>query len=103
MEQEFIAAIHNKKKLEITYYAQKHDAYVTRVCAPMDIGPHQRYPEKGDYYHVWDYDGSKGPHPAPLSKESIKSITVLDESFDPADFVTWNTNWTVSRDWGAYS
>jgi hypothetical protein len=33
-------------------------------------------------------------------------MDILDEYFEPAEFVTWNTRtspWFITRDWGAYS
>lgn len=103
MLQDFVNAIHGKNKLRITYFSKKDETTVVRLCAPMDVGPHKRFPDRGDYYHVWDYDGSSGPHPVPLSEEQIQHINILDEKFDPADFVTWDTDWTISRDWGSFS
>lgn len=103
MYEEFIDAIHNKKKIRVTFYSKKDETYVTRLCAPMDFGPHARFPDKGDRYHIWDYEGSSGPHQAPLDPEQIQSIDVLDEEFDPSEFVTWETNWFIPRDWGPYS
>ena len=35
--------------------------------------------------------------------EQVISIEVLPDTFDPAEFVTWDTNWIVKRDWGKYS
>jgi hypothetical protein len=103
MEEDFISAIHNKNKIRITYFSKKDNGYVTRLCAPMDIGPHKRFPDKGDRYHVWDYDGSNGPHPSSLEPDQIRSIEALDEDFDPSEFVTWETDWTIARDWGRCS
>lgn len=103
MEENFIQAIHNKKKAIITYYSKKDNAPVRRQCAPLDIGPHARYPDKGDYYFIWDYDGSDKAHPVPKKAEDIISLEILDEEFDPSEFITWDTNWTIPRDWGKYS
>jgi predicted DNA-binding transcriptional regulator YafY len=103
MEQRFTDAIHSKNKVKITYFSKKDKMITTRICAPLDIGLHKGFPDRGDYYHVWDYDGSKKPHYAPLKSDQIRDFEVLDETFDPADFVTWNTDWTISRDWGHYS
>ena len=103
MYQEFIEAIHQKKKIRVTYFSKKDNATISRLCAPMDYGPHKRFPDKGDRFHVWDYEGSAGPHPAPLDPEQVQRIEVLDDTFDPADFVTWETDWVIPRDWGQYS
>lgn len=69
----------------------------------MDIAPHKGFPDRGVYYHVWDYEGSKGPHTAPIKAELISRIDVTDQEFDPSEFVTWQPDWTIDRDWGDYS
>ena len=103
MLEEFIDAIHQKKKIIVTFFSKKDEVIVVRTCAPMDFGPHKRFPDKGDRYQVWDYDGSSGPHPAPLDPDQVQSIEVMDEEFDPSEFVTWDTDWIIQRDWGPYS
>jgi len=103
MKDEFIQAIHEKNKMQLTYFSKKDGANVTRLCAPMDVGPHRSYSEKGDYYHVWDFDGASKPHSVPLKEENIIEMIVLTEKFDPGDFVSWTPNWIVPRDWGVYS
>ncbi len=103
MKENFVNSIHGKKKVRITYYSKKDEANTIRTCAPLDIGPHSRYPDKGDYFHFWDFDGSEKPHVVPKKEEDIIKIEVLSEEFDPSEFITWETNWTISRDWGQYS
>ncbi len=103
MEDKFIEAIRSMNKISVTYFKKKDESTVTRTCAPMDIGPHKRFPDKGEYYQVWDYDGSNGPHPSPLKSDQIISVNILSEKFDPSEFVTWQTEWTIPRDWGQYS
>lgn len=103
MEDQFVSAINDKKKVRVTFYSKKDQKSVTRTCAPMDIGPHSSFPDRGDYFHVWDYDGASGPHPAPLKRDQIIDLETLSENFEPGDFVTWTPDWTVPRDWGVYS
>lgn len=69
----------------------------------MDYGPSRRAKEKNDRYHMWDYDSDTGRHTLSLPPEQIVNIELLDETFDPSEFVTWPPSWIVSRNWGAFS
>lgn len=105
MKEQFIAAIHAKKKVRITFYSKEDGRDLTRLCAPMDYGPSRRTKDKTNRFHFWDYESDKQEHTLSLLQDQIKSIEVLEDSFMP-DFVTWNTKtsrWHVKRDWGAYS
>jgi hypothetical protein len=69
----------------------------------MDYGPSRRAHQKNDRFHFWDYDSDTANHTLSLNPEQIVSITVLQERFEPGDFVRWRPNWIVSRNWGQYS
>ena len=104
--EEFIQAIHNKRKIRLSYYAKKHGKVITRLCIPYDFGPSRRDKIKKDKYHFYDLEGSERPHPTPIFPEKIRGIKVLDETFDPKDYVKWDVKkspWFVKRDWGEYS
>lgn len=103
MHDTFIAAIHGKKKLRITFYSEEDGGYLTRICAPMDWAEGARIKDGVRRYWVWDYESDKKNHTLPLRAERIRSLEVLDAVFDPAEFVSWNTNWSIARDWGALS
>lgn len=105
MKEEFIQAIKNKRKIRATFFSKKDNDYVTRVCAPMDYGPTRRenVSDKTDRFHMWDYEGKTGPHTASPTHDLVDNITVLDETFDPAEFVSWPPNWFIPRDWGDLS
>ena len=99
----FIQAIQDKKKISITFHSAKDGMDVTRIGAPMDFGPHARFKDKSYRYHVWDFSSPSGPHTEPLEASQIRSISLLADQFDPADFVTWTPKWHVPRNWGQLS
>jgi hypothetical protein len=104
METKFIAAIHSKHKVRLTFYSKEDKGPITRTCAPMDYGPSRRaIADKSDRFHFWDYDSDTGNHTLSLLPDQINLIEVLGDTFDPADFVTWSPNWFVVRDWGEFS
>ncbi|CAL2082927.1 hypothetical protein [Tenacibaculum dicentrarchi] len=105
MKELFINAIHNKQKIKVTFFAKKYNEDITRICAPMDFGMSQgkNTKDKSEKYHLWDFESSSGGHTLPLKPDVIKNIEVLDINFEPSEFVTWNANWIVSRDWGQFS
>ncbi|PCE33593.1 hypothetical protein BZL54_05030 [Burkholderia ubonensis subsp. mesacidophila] len=99
----FISAIHSKNKLRVTFHSQKSGTTVTRDSAPMDFGPRTNDAIRIDRYHFWDFTSPSGPHTESLRADQIQSIFCLNDVFDPADFVTWRTNWNIHRDWGRLS
>lgn len=102
MHNEFIKAIHSKKLINLSY-RKKDGTFTSRKCAPLDFGPHKRYPNKGDLYHIWDFEGSNGPHVSSLEADQINSLEVLSEEFEPDEFVNWSVDWSIPRNWGAFS
>ena len=103
---EFVQAIHNKRKIRLSYYAEKHGEVITRLCIPYDFGPLRSDEAKKDRYHFHDCEGSKGGHTASILSENVRGIEVLEEGFEPKDYITWDTKekpWHIKRDWGEYS
>ncbi len=100
----FIAAIDEREILILTF-ASKEDggAELIRSCAPMDFGPSTRTHDKSDRYHFHDYDSGDGPHTLSLPPEQVVSIEPTGQTFDPGEFITWDTDWHHARDWGSYS
>lgn len=103
MHEDFIKAIHDRNKVKLVFYSKEDDGILERICAPMDYGPSRRFHDKSDRYHLWDYDSDQNWHTLSLLPEQIVNINVLDETFDPAEFIIWDANWFIERDWGIYS
>ena len=103
MKDKFIAAIHSKSKIRVTFFSKEDRRNIVRLCAPMDFGPSRRAADKSDRFHMWDYESDKKNHTLSLIPNQVVSIDVLDQNFDPAEFITWSTDWFVQRDWGQYS
>ena len=99
----FIQAIHDKKKVRVTFFSEEDEKHITRLCAPMDYGPGRKMRDQRDRYWLWDYESDTGVHPLPLKEEQIQSMVVLEDQFDPAEFVKWSPAWFIKRDWGKYS
>lgn len=59
MHDKFIDAIHNRSKIQLTFYSKEDDATITRLTAPMDLGPSRRAHDKSDRFHFWDYESDK--------------------------------------------
>ncbi len=106
MKDLFIQAIQNFSKVRISFYSLEDRKILVRICAPLDFGPSRRAKEKNDRFHVWDYDSDKVTHVLSLNPEQVRKIELIDERFDPAEFVTWDTKrstWLIKRNWGKYS
>ena len=103
MKDKFIQAIHEKRKLKVTFFSKEDGTTLVRTCAPMDYGPSRRARRKNDRYHFWDYDSDTRRHTLSLNPEQVLEVEMLDEHFEPSEFVTWKPNWFIQRDWGEYS
>lgn len=106
MEEQFIGAIHSKNKIRLTFFSKEDGRNLVRTCAPMDFGPSRRAIDQSDRYHFWDYDSDTKRHTLSLLSEQVINIEILPQTFEPSEFVTWDTStsqWFVSRDWGIYS
>lgn len=103
MISDFVNAIRSKRRVRITFFSKEDEAPLTRVCAPMDFGPSRRSKDQSDRFHVWDYESDKGPHVLSLAQDQVLRIEVLEDSFDPAEFIDWDTDWFTPRDWGPFS
>jgi len=103
MNKDFINAIHSKSKIQLTFFSKEDQGVLIRLCAPMDYGPSRRTKNQDDRFHFWDYESDKKNHVLSLLPNQVVSMTVLEENFEPEEFISWETNWFVKRDWGVYS
>lgn len=106
LNDKFIQAIRDKRKVRVTFYSKEDGGLLTRKCAPMDYGPSRRAKQQNDRFHLWDYESDTERHSLQLNPEQISKLEVLDEIFDTSEFITWDTTenpWFIPRDWGQYS
>lgn len=103
MHETFIRAIHDKKKIIITFFSNEDGHILRRECAPFDYGPSKRYKDKSPRYHMFDYTSDSGSHVLSILPNQLKSITITDEDFDPSELVSWTPQWHIQRDWGRVS
>jgi hypothetical protein len=104
--QVFLDAIAGKRRLSVTFNSKKEGRELTRVCAPLDYGPLRGGLDQSPRYQLWNLEGRKKPLNVVLSADEILDIKVLDETFEPADIVTWAFKpgaWAIQRDWGDLS
>lgn len=99
----FIQAIHSEQKVSFSFFSKEDGHILTRKCAPMDFGPSRRAKNKADRYHLWDYESDTKSHTLSLLPNQVQNIIVLDEKFNPSEFVSWEPDWFIVRDWGIYS
>jgi hypothetical protein len=94
LKERFLQARQGEHKIRITFHPKADRPVLMRICAPLDYGPGKV--DRSDHLHVWEYseDGSGG-HLLSLKPEQVVRIDLLDEEFDPADFM-----WFINRDWG---
>ncbi len=107
MDETFIRAIHDKRRVRITFYSKEDGGLLSRQCAPLDFGPSRRAKNKSNRYHSWDFESDSGAnHVLNLEPANVVKIELLPDGFDPGQIITWDTKkspWFVERDWGAHS
>lgn len=103
MKDLFISHIHSRKKLKLTFYSKEDGHNLTRLCAPMDYASSSRAKDKTPRFHFWDFESDTKNHTLSLLDSQIISIEPTNISFNPSEFITWSTNWTIKRDWGVFS
>lgn len=98
----FLKAIFEKRvvKVKVNTYEK---GLIVRECIPFDYGPSRRYKDGRDRYHFYDLDSPDGKHNLSILPDQLKEITLLNKTFEPGDYVHWDTNWHIDRDWGEYS
>lgn len=104
--QNFIKAIHDKTKVNLSFFSKEDRRILVRLCAPMDFGPSRRARDKADRYHFWDYESDTKNHVLALAPEQIDKIELTDISFNPVEFITWDVQknpWFVKRNWDFFS
>lgn len=103
MHELFLGALHDKQLLRVRFFSREDGGELVRICAPMDFGPSRRAHDKTPRYHFWDYDSDQGSHTLSLLPRNVRELEPTGDLFDPAEFVTWQTNWIIPRNWGPFS
>jgi hypothetical protein len=95
---QFIEAIHAKKKVWVRFYSQPDSGVLDRVCAPMDYGPGPESKDALNRYWLWDYTNAESPTLGLVPKQ-IVDLQVLGEQFDPAAWDAGPPQWSIPRNW----
>ena len=103
MLEKFLQAIHEKRYLSVDFIAKEDNLLRNRKCVPFDYGESRRYKDGKDRFHFLDLNSPDGKHNLSILPEQVKKVEILDESFEPKDYISWTPNWIVERDWGVYS
>ena len=104
--QAFIDAIARKQRVSLRYFDRKQGRERVRICAPLDFGPLRGSVDGADRYQLWDLGAKHKPFNVAVLPSDIVELTVLPETFEPEDFITWAFKpnaWRVPRDWGKFS
>lgn len=102
MMEEFLEAINNKMILQITFDS-KEKGIIKRTCVPFDFGPSRKYKDGLDRYHFLDLYSPDGKHNLSILPDQVINMTLTNNNFNPADYISWTPNWHISRDWGEFS
>ncbi|WP_028857222.1 hypothetical protein [Psychrilyobacter atlanticus] len=95
-------AIHSMKKVKVILNS-KEKGRIERICIPFDFGPSRKYKDKKSRFHFYDLDSPEGKHNLSILPSQIINIEILKDSFSPEDYVKWQPNWFIVRNWGKYS
>jgi hypothetical protein len=98
----FVSAINDKKMVKIKCDT-KEKGVIERICIPFDNGPSRKYKDGLDRFHFYDLDSPDGKHNLSILEAQLINIELMDEIFEPGDYVKWEPNWILKRDWGKFS
>lgn len=98
-----VNAVHLKRIVIVTFNSHEKGV-ITRLCIPFDIGPSRKYKDGLERFHFYDLDSPDGSHNLSILPGQITNLEMLNDSFDPKNYVTWSPiKWFIERDWGIYS
>ena len=97
---QFIAAIHEKKKVCVRFYSKADSGVLDRVCAPMGYGLGGENDNGLNRYWLWDCASNTNSHTLGLVPQQILNLQVLGEVFDPAQFTIGPSSVSVSQTGG---
>lgn len=98
----FIQAIKDKKTVKITIET-KDEGPVVRSCIPFDFGANKKYKDGLDRYYFYALDSPDGRKDLPVLEARLIHLEILKDGFEPEDYISWDPNWILKRDWGRYS
>jgi hypothetical protein len=104
-KENMLNAIYAKKIVELNFIPRETWVITTRKCIPFDIWPRRRKWKSNwsERFHFYDLNSPDWKHTLSILPEQVISIKILNESFNPWDYITWETEWFVRRDWWIYS
>jgi len=99
---EFYEAIKQKRLVEMKYLYKGES--ITRTCVPFDYGMFRKRPYR-ECFHAKTIGVRGGDYTLHLEPSDVESIKMLEESFNPKDYVKWSSpyRWRLPRNWGEYS
>jgi hypothetical protein len=98
----FLRALHEQRKLMISFFSRGGQDHELRLVAPVDFGPLPNARDLTNRYHMFDFTGQDAPHPMALHAAQIFRMAITNERFDPGDFLSRYPRpprWWVARDW----
>ncbi|GAB3067703.1 hypothetical protein [Nocardioides zeae] len=107
--EDIVQAIHDCREVVVEWRSQDDGGTIQRRrCAPMDYALSRRFHDQAPRYHFFDFESDSGwNHPLSLLSSQIERVEVLESTFDPAMFVTWDTRrspWVLPRStWGDHN
>ena len=99
----FEEAIHDKKLVKVTFFASNDSVPRIRKCVPFDYSTSKKDKDRILKFQIYDLSSPDGPHNLSLDPDRIVNIEKLNETFEPANYVNWEPDWSIKRDWGIYS
>lgn len=99
----FIQAINDKKIINLTFNANVK-WIITRKCIPFDFWPWKRkLSVNPDRFHFYDLNSPEGKHNLSILPEEVIRMEILNENFNPWNYVNWKPSWFIERDRWVYS
>lgn len=102
--EKFLQAIKEKKIVKVAIDSNEKWV-IERYCIPFDFWPSRRKNLKSnpERFHFYDLNSPEKKHNLSILPEQLLNIEITNDYFDPGDYIKWEPNWFIERDWGIYS
>jgi hypothetical protein len=94
----FLKSINDRLIVNLTFRTVK-GGVIRRRCIPYNLGPHKRFRDKSQRYHLLVLKGPEKSHPVFLLPKQILKIEITGVHFDPISYKAWKPNWFANTLW----
>ena len=82
----FLKAQEEHKKLLLTYYSEKDNLFLTKLCVPI-LYVQEIIKNGPEFFYFWDDESDTGDKLFGLPSSEIKCLEPTEEIYEPKDYI----------------